>query len=100
MLILLALGGATGGYTTGHAEIVDIIRNRGRPYLFSNSCPPPIVGAALEVFDLLKDPSHVQKLKNNTHQFRTGMTKAGFKILGHAECPIVPVWLGDAKLAS
>jgi glycine C-acetyltransferase len=95
-----ALGGATGGYTTGYKEIVDIIRNRGRPYLFSNSVAPPVVGAAMEVFDLLKDPSHVKKLRNNTHQFREGMEKAGFKILGHKECPIVPVWLGEAKLAS
>ena len=95
-----ALGGATGGYTTGHKEIIEIIRQRGRPYLFSNSVAPPIVGAALEVYELLKDPSHVNKLRKNTIQFRTGMAKAGFKILGHPECPIVPVWLGDAKLAS
>jgi glycine C-acetyltransferase len=94
-----ALGGATGGYTTGHKEIVEIIRNRGRPYLFSNSVAPPVVGAALEVYELLKDPSHVNRLRKNTVQFRTGMAKAGFKILGHPESPIVPVWLGDAKLA-
>lgn len=94
------MGGATGGYTTGHKEVVEIIRQRGRPYLFSNSVAPPIVGAALEVYELLKDPSHVNKLRQNTIQFRTGMAKAGFKILGHPECPIVPVWLGDAKLAS
>ena len=95
-----ALGGATGGYTTGRKEVPEMLRQRGRPYLFSNSVAPPIIGATLAVFDLLKDPSHVQKLRNNTIQFRTGMKKAGFKILGHPECPIVPVWLGDAKLAA
>lgn len=95
-----ALGGATGGYTTGHQEIIDILRQKGRPYLFSNSVAPPIAAAAIEVFDLLKDPSHVTKLKKNTIQFRTGMTKAGFKVLGHPECPIVPIWFGDARLAA
>lgn len=77
-----------------------MIRQKGRPYLFSNSVAPPIVGAAMEVFEMLKDPSHVTKLRNNTVQFRSGMRKAGFKVLGHPECPIVPVWLGDARLAS
>lgn len=95
-----ALGGATGGYTTGHQEIIDILRQRSRPYLFSNSVAPPIAAAAIEVFEMLKDPSHVRKLKNNTIQFRTGMTKSGFKVLGHPECPIVPIWFGDARLAS
>ena len=94
-----ALGGATGGYTTGHQEIVDILRQKGRPYLFSNSVAPPIAAAAIEVFELLKDPSHVEKLRNNTIQFRKGMAGAGFKVLGHPECPIVPVWFGDARLA-
>ncbi len=77
-----------------------MLRQRGRPYLFSNSVAPPIIGATMAAFELLKDPSHVTKLKNNTVHFRTAMSKAGFKILGHAECPIVPVWLGDAKLAA
>lgn len=67
--------------------------------MFSNSVAPPVASAAIEVFELLKDPSHVERLRKNTAQFRQGMTKAGFKILGHQECPIVPVWLGDAKLA-
>ena len=95
-----ALGGGTGGYTSGHKEIVEMIRQKGRPYLFSNSVAPPIVAAATEVFELLKDPSHVNKLKRNTVQFRQGMTKAGFKVLGHPECPIVPIWFGDARIAS
>ncbi len=95
-----ALGGATGGYTTGHKEIVEIIRQRGRPYLFSNSVAPPVVAAALQTFELLKDPSHVNKLKRNTAQFREGMTKAGFKVLGHPECPICPIWFGDARVAA
>eukprot|EP00826_Nyctotherus_ovalis_P067084 TRINITY_DN999_c0_g1_i4.p1 TRINITY_DN999_c0_g1~~TRINITY_DN999_c0_g1_i4.p1 ORF type:complete len:363 (+),score=98.79 TRINITY_DN999_c0_g1_i4:308-1396(+) len=95
-----ALGGATGGYSTGHQEMIDILRQRSRPYLFSNSVAPPIAAAAIEVFELLKDPSHITKLRNNTIRFRTGMTKAGFKVLGHPECPIVPIWFGDARLAS
>jgi len=94
-----ALGGATGGYTTGHKEIIDLLRQRSRPYLFSNSIAPSVAAAAIEVFDLLKDPSHVLRLKNNTGQFRKGMTKAGFKVMGHQDCPIVPIWFGDAKLA-
>lgn len=94
-----ALGGATGGYTTGHQEIIDILRQRSRPYLFSNSVAPPVAAAAIEVFDLLKDPKHVLRLKNNTAQFRKGMTSAGFKVLGHQDCPIVPIWFGDAKIA-
>lgn len=95
-----ALGGATGGYTTAHQEIVDILRQRSRPYLFSNSVAPPVAAAAIEVFEMLKDTSHVEKLRSNTHQFRKGMAKAGFKVLGHEECPIVPIWFGDARLAS
>lgn len=94
-----ALGGATGGYTCGHKEIVEMIRQKGRPYLFSNSVAPPVVAAAQEVFEILKDPKYVNKLKKNTVQFREGMTKAGFKVLGHPECPIVPIWFGDAKIA-
>jgi glycine C-acetyltransferase len=95
-----ALGGGTGGYTTGRAEVVDLLRQKARPYLFSNSVAPSTVGASLKVFDILtKSPELRNKLNVNTKLFRERMKKAGFKILGHDESPIAPVWLGDAKLA-
>jgi len=100
-----ALGGATGGYTTGPSRVIEILRQRSRPYLFSNSVAPAVVAASLAVFDILeKDFSLVEKLKRNTHSFRDGMSKAGFKLSGQRDCPIVPVMLGglgdDARLAS
>lgn len=96
-----ALGGGSGGYTTGSKEIVELLRQKGRPYLFSNTIAPPLVGAYLKVFDMLNKGGELRKrLKENTLQFRKRMVDAGFKILGHPECPIAPVWLGDAKLAS
>jgi glycine C-acetyltransferase len=96
-----ALGGGTGGYTASSKEVVDILRNKGRPYLFSNSIAPPVVGASLEVFKMLdEDTSLLDNLSRNTHHFRTEMKKAGFTILGHDDCPIAPVFLGDARLAS
>jgi glycine C-acetyltransferase len=96
-----ALGGATGGYTTGKKEIVEFLRQRARPYLFSNSVAPVIVGAALHTFELvMKDNSKVETLKKNTQLFRQEMKKAGFNIIGHEESPIVPVMIGDAKLAA
>lgn len=96
-----ALGGGSGGYTTGSKEIVELLRQKGRPYLFSNTIAPPLVGAYLKVFDMLNKGGELRKrLKENTMQFRKRMVDAGFKILGHPECPIAPVWLGDAKLAS
>eukprot|EP00347_Sterkiella_histriomuscorum_P009232 403342011 len=96
-----ALGGGTGGYTASSKEIVDILRNRGRPYLFSNSIAPPVVGASLEVFKMLEESTALlDSLARNTHHFRTEMKKAGFKVLGHDDCPIAPVFLGDARLAS
>jgi len=95
-----SLGGATGGFTTGPREIIDILRNKGRPYLFSNSLAPSIVSGSIECFELLKDPSHLKRLQANTAKFRTRMGKAGFKILGNKDCAIVPVLLGDAKLAT
>jgi glycine C-acetyltransferase len=95
-----ALGGGTGGYTASTKEVVDILRQRGRPYLFSNSIAPPVVGASLEVFDMLDtDTTLLPSLARNTKHFRTEMKKAGFTILGHDECPIAPVFLGDARLA-
>ncbi|OXA41835.1 2-amino-3-ketobutyrate coenzyme A ligase, mitochondrial [Folsomia candida] len=95
-----ALGGAAGGYTTGPKEIVDLLRQKSRPYLFSNSLPPPVVASSSKVFDLLMTSSDLtQKVASNTKQFRDAMTKAGFTILGENH-PICPVFIGDAKLAS
>ncbi len=94
-----ALGGAMGGYTTAKKEVIEILRQRSRPYLFSNSLAPAIVGASLKVFDLLSnDTSLRDKLEWNTNYFRKGMENAGFDLVG-ADAAIVPVMLYDAKLA-
>lgn len=94
-----ALGGAMGGYTTGKKEIIEILRQRSRPYLFSNSLAPAIVGASLKVFDLLSnDTSLRDKLEWNTNYFRSEMEKAGFDLVG-SDAAIVPVMLYDAKLS-
>ena len=94
-----ALGGAMGGYTTGPKEIIEILRQRSRPYLFSNSLAPAIVGATLKVFDLIEnDTSLRDKLEENTNYFRTNMEAAGFDLVG-ADAAIVPVMLYDAKLS-
>ena len=94
-----ALGGAMGGYTTAKKEIIELLRQRSRPYLFSNSLAPAIVGASLKVFDLLEnDTSLRDKLEWNTNYFRNGMEKAGFDLVG-ADAAIVPVMLYDAKLS-
>jgi glycine C-acetyltransferase len=94
-----ALGGAMGGYTTGRKEIIEILRQRSRPYLFSNSLAPSIVGASLKVFELIeKDTSLRDKLEWNTNYFRKGMEDAGFDLVG-ADAAIVPVMLYDAKLS-
>lgn len=94
-----ALGGAMGGYTTGKKEIIDILRQRSRPYLFSNSLAPAIVGASIKVFDLLaNDTSLRDKLEWNTNYFKKGMKKAGFEIVD-GDSAIVPVMLYDAKLS-
>ena len=94
-----ALGGAMGGYTTGKKEIIEILRQRSRPYLFSNSLAPSIVGASIKVFDLLStDTSLRDKLEWNTTYFRTEMENAGFNLVG-ADAAIVPVMLHDAKLS-
>lgn len=78
-----------------------MLRNRARTYLFSNSIAPCIVGASLEAYKLLDENQDlINKLNLNTKLFRTGMKAAGFKILGHDDCPIAPVWLGDAKIAT
>jgi glycine C-acetyltransferase len=94
-----ALGGAMGGYTTAKKEIVDILRQRSRPYLFSNSLAPAIVGASIKVFDMLKnDTSLRDKLEWNTNYFKKGMKDAGFDIV-EGDSAIVPVMLYDAKLS-
>ena len=94
-----ALGGAMGGYTTGKKEIIDILRQRSRPYLFSNSLAPAIVGATLKVFDLISTNTALRdKLEWNTNYFRTEMERAGFDLVG-ADAAIVPVMLYDAKLS-
>ena len=94
-----ALGGAMGGYTTGKKEIIEILRQRSRPYLFSNSLAPAIVGASLKVFEMIStDTSLRDKLEWNTNYFRNEMEKAGFDLVG-ADAAIVPVMLYDAKLS-
>lgn len=94
-----ALGGAMGGYTTAKKEIIEILRQRSRPYLFSNSLAPAIVGASIKVFDMLKtDDSLRKKLKENTAYFKKGIKDAGFEIID-GEAAIVPVMLQDAKLS-
>ncbi len=94
-----ALGGAMGGYTTGKKEIIEILRQRSRPYLFSNSLAPAIVGASIKVFELLEnDTSLRDKLAENTKYFKEGMKKAGFDIID-GDSAIVPVMLYDAKLS-
>ncbi len=94
-----ALGGAMGGYTTGKKEIIDMLRQRSRPYLFSNSLAPMIVGATIKVIDLLSESTTLRdKLMNNTEYFKKGMTAAGFDIV-KGDSPIVPVMLYDAALS-
>ena len=92
-----ALGGAMGGFTSGRKEIIDMLRQRSRPYLFSNSLAPSIVGSAIEVLDILSNSTELRdKLESNTYYFRTKMTEAGFDIKEGVH-PIVPVMLYDAK---
>ncbi len=94
-----ALGGAMGGYTTAKKEVIEILRQRSRPYLFSNSLAPAIVGASIKVFDMLaNDNSLRDKLELNTNYFKKGMKSAGFDIID-GDSAIVPVMLYDAKLA-
>ncbi len=94
-----ALGGAMGGYTTAKKEIIEILRQRSRPYLFSNSLAPAIVGASIKVFELIeKDTSLRDRLESNTNYFKSGIKNAGFDIID-GDSAIVPVMLYDAKLA-
>ncbi|HVH44296.1 MAG TPA: glycine C-acetyltransferase [Labilithrix sp.] len=95
-----ALGGAAGGFTTGKKEIVSLLRQRSRPYLFSNSIAPAIAGASIAVLELLASTTELRdRLMANASRFRAGMTKAGFTVKV-GETPIVPVMLGDARLAA
>ncbi len=95
-----ALGGASGGYTSGRRAIVEMLRQRSRPYLFSNTLAPAITGASLRALDLLMESSELRnKLHSNTQYFREEMTRAGFALLPGVH-PIVPIMLGDAALAA
>ena len=95
-----ALGGASGGYTSGRKEIIDLLRQRSRPYLFSNSVAPAVVGASLKVLDLLESSDDLRaRLRDNTAWFRQRMTTLGFDILP-GDHPIVPVMIGDAARAT
>ncbi len=95
-----ALGGASGGYTSASAPIVEILRQRSRPYLFSNTVAPPVVAGALKALELVSQSDNLrQKLNHNTERFREGLQQQGFKLLP-GEHPIVPVMLHDAKLAA
>jgi glycine C-acetyltransferase len=95
-----ALGGASGGYVSGRKELVAMLRQRSRPYLFSNSVAPPIVAASVKVLELIRSAGELrQRLRDNTTFFRAEMTEAGFDILP-GEHPIVPVMVGDAALAA
>ncbi len=94
-----ALGGASGGFTSGRKEIIDMLRQRSRPYLFSNTLAPNICTASLKVFEMLKKSTALRdKLEKNVHYFRSGMQKAGFDVRD-GDHPIVPIMLGDANLA-
>ncbi len=94
-----ALGGASGGFTSGRKEIIELLRQRSRPYLFSNTLAPSITGASIEVFNMLSETTELRdKLENNTKYFRAEMTKAGFDIKP-GEHPIVPIMLYEAPLA-
>jgi glycine C-acetyltransferase len=94
-----ALGGGSGGFTSGRQEIIDLLRQRSRPYLFSNTLPPPLVAASIKVFEMLSSSTRLRdKVNDNALYFRMRMTEAGFDIRPGTH-PIAPVMLGDAKLA-
>jgi glycine C-acetyltransferase len=95
-----ALGGASGGYTSGRKEIIELLRQRSRPYLFSNSVAPAVVGASLKALELLSRNTELRdKLEANTKSFRDAMAKSGFNILPGTH-PIVPIMFGDAVMAA
>eukprot|EP01084_Bolivina_argentea_P126088 223330_1 len=95
-----ALGGANGGYVTGSQEVIDTLRQKARPYLFSNTLPPAVVAASIKAFDMIMNDSLLRDtLKRNTKRFRNKMKNIGFKLMGNENHPICPVMLGDATLA-
>ena len=95
-----ALGGASGGYTSGRQPLIDLLRQRSRPYLFSNTLAPPIAAASVRTLELLSESQQLRtQLRTNTEYFRAAMTDAGFRVLP-GEHPIIPVMIGDAALAS
>ena len=95
-----ALGGASGGYTSAHGEIVKLLRQRSRPYLSSNTMAPPVVAGAIKAIDLIENSIHLQtKLKDNTKYFRNGLENLGFDLIP-GEHPIIPIMIGDASLAA
>ena len=95
-----ALGGGSGGYTSASTEVVDLLRQRSRPYLFSNTVPPPIVAGALKALELIAESNQLQtQLMENTAMFREGLERLGFTLLP-GEHPIVPIMLNDAALAN
>jgi len=94
-----ALGGGSGGFTSGRREIIEMLRQRSRPYLFSNTLPPPLVAASIKVFDILSRSTELRdRVERNARRFRAGMSAAGFELRA-GDHPIVPVMLHDAKLA-
>jgi len=94
-----ALGGGSGGFTTGRKEIIELLRQRSRPYLFSNTLPPPLVAASIKVFELISDSTELRdKLARNTEYFRSKITDMGYTVSGDTH-PITPIMLGDARLA-
>ncbi len=95
-----AMGGASGGYVSGRRAIVELLRQRSRPYLFSNSVPPPVVGASIRALELIRDSAGLrEQLAANTGHFRRRMTEAGFDVLP-GDHPIAPVMIGDAPAAA
>jgi glycine C-acetyltransferase len=95
-----ALGGASGGYTSGRKEVIEMLRQRSRPYLFSNTLAPVITATSLTVLDMLESSGDLRtSLHENSKRFREGMTKAGFDLVP-GNHPIIPVMLGDASVAS
>ena len=94
------IGGASGGFTSGKAEVIELLRQRSRPYLFSNSLPPPIAAGALRALDLVRQGDHLrEQLRANAAFFRAELTRRGFRLIP-GEHPIIPVMLGDAALAT
>jgi len=94
------LGGATGGFTTGHAGVVELLRQRSRPYLFSNSLPPPIAAGALQAIAMVAEGDHLRtRLSENAAFFRARLTELGFRLVP-GNHPIIPVLLGEASLAT